>query len=55
MVVKLGFSDRLREGHRLRMFMNSVPKRVFGSKMQEITGGCRRLHDEKFVFFMNYC
>jgi hypothetical protein len=30
------------------VFKNTVSKIIFGSKMQEITGGCRKLHDEEF-------
>ena len=37
----------LREGHRLRVFENRVLRRVFGSKMGEITGEWRRLYNEE--------
>jgi hypothetical protein len=29
----------LREEHRLRVFENRVLRRIFGSKMEEVTGG----------------
>jgi hypothetical protein len=29
----------LREEHRLRMFENKVPRRIFGPKRDEVTGG----------------
>jgi hypothetical protein len=33
-----------REEHRLRMFENSVLRRIFGSKKDEVTGEWRKLH-----------
>jgi hypothetical protein len=36
----------LREGHRLRVFENRV-LRIFGPKRDELTGGWRKLHNEK--------
>jgi hypothetical protein len=36
----------LREEHRLKVFGNGV-LRIFGSKRDEVTGGCRKLHDEE--------
>jgi len=35
----------LREEHRLRMFENRVLRRIFGSKRDEVTGECRKLHN----------
>jgi hypothetical protein len=37
----------LREEHRLRVFENRVLRRIFGPKREELTGGWRRLHNEK--------
>jgi hypothetical protein len=38
----------LREEHRLRVFENRVLRRIFGPKRDEVTGGCRKLHNEEF-------
>jgi hypothetical protein len=37
----------LREEHRLRVFENRVLRRIFGPKMDEVTGECRKLHNEE--------
>jgi hypothetical protein len=37
----------LREEHRLRVFENRVLRRIFGPKKDEVTGGWRKLHNEK--------
>jgi hypothetical protein len=37
----------LREEHRLRMFENRVLRRIFGPKMDEVTGEWRKLHNEE--------
>jgi hypothetical protein len=37
----------LREEHRLRVFENRVLRRIFGPKRDEVTGGCRKLHNEE--------
>jgi hypothetical protein len=37
----------LREEHRLRAFEERVPRRIFGQKRDEETGGCRKLHNEE--------
>jgi len=37
----------LREERRLRVFENRVLRRVFGSKRDEVTGECRKLHNEE--------
>jgi hypothetical protein len=37
----------LREEHGLRVFENGVLRRIFGPKRDEVTGGWRRLHNEK--------
>jgi hypothetical protein len=41
------WSLTLREEHRLRVFENRVLKRIFGPKMDEVTGEWRKLHSEK--------
>jgi hypothetical protein len=45
MGVKLGLT--LREEHKLRMFVNRVLRRIFGSKREEVAVGWRRLHNEE--------
>jgi hypothetical protein len=37
----------LKEEHRLRVFENSVLRRIFASKRGEVTGGWRKLHNEE--------
>jgi hypothetical protein len=37
----------LREEHRLRVFENSVLRRIFGPKRDEVTGGWIKLHNEE--------
>jgi hypothetical protein len=37
----------LRDEYRLRVFENSVLRRLFGSKRDEATGGWRKLHNEE--------
>jgi len=41
------WSLALREEHRLRVFENSVPRRIFRPKMNEVTGEWRKLHNEE--------
>ena len=36
----------LREVRRLRVFKTRVMRRIFGSKKEEVTGECRKLHSE---------
>jgi hypothetical protein len=36
----------LREEHRLRVFQNKVPKKIFGATREEITGDWRKLRNE---------
>jgi len=38
---------RLREERKLRVFENSVLRRIFGPKRDEVTGKWRRLHNEE--------
>jgi hypothetical protein len=40
------WSLTLKEEHRLRVFQNRLPKRIFGPKENEVTGGRRKLHNE---------
>jgi hypothetical protein len=47
MVVTLGLSLTLKDGHRLRTFENRVLRRIFGPKKEEMAGGWRRLHSEE--------
>jgi hypothetical protein len=37
----------LREEHRLRVFENRVLRRIFGAKRGEVTGVCKKLHNEE--------
>jgi hypothetical protein len=40
------------------MFESRVLRRIFGSKRDEVTGGWRKLHNEKlhgFILFAQYC
>jgi hypothetical protein len=37
----------LREEYRLRVFENRVLRRIFGPKMDEVTAGWRKLHNEQ--------
>jgi hypothetical protein len=41
------WSLKLREEHRLRVFENSVLRRIFGPKRDEVTGEWRKLHNEE--------
>ena len=55
MGVEYGLS--LRKAHRLRVFENTVLRKIFGPKSDEVTGEWRRLHDEEhrdvyFIFLM---
>jgi hypothetical protein len=40
-------SFTLREEHRSRVFENRVIRRIFRPKMDEVTGGWRKLHNEE--------
>ena len=40
-------SPTLRGEHRLREFENRVPRRIFGSQRDEVTGECGRLFKEE--------
>jgi hypothetical protein len=41
----------LREENRLRVFENRVLRRIFGPKMDEVTGEWRKLHSEELHIF----
>jgi hypothetical protein len=41
------WSLTLREEHRLRMFENMVLWKIFEPRWDEVTGECRRLHNEE--------
>jgi hypothetical protein len=43
-------SDKIREEHRLRVFENRALRRIFGPKRDEVTGGWRKLHNEKLRY-----
>jgi hypothetical protein len=48
------WSLTLREEHRLRVFENRVPRRIFGPKRVEVTRGFRKLHGEELALFTKY-
>jgi hypothetical protein len=41
------WSLRLREERRLRVFENRMLRKIFGPKMDEVTGEWRKLHKEE--------
>ena len=41
------WSLKLREERRVRVFENRVLSRIFGPKRDEVTGECRKLHNEE--------
>jgi hypothetical protein len=42
------WSLTLREGHKMRMFENRAPRRIFGpNRREEVAGSRRRPHDEE--------
>jgi hypothetical protein len=50
--VKLGLCT-IREEHRVRVFENRLPRRIFGPKSYERTGGWRKLrNEERFVLVL---
>jgi len=46
-VVTDGKLTTLREERKLRVFENMVFRRIFGPRRDEVTGECRRLHNEE--------
>jgi hypothetical protein len=48
MGVKTGLESS-REEYRLRVYENSILRRIYGQKKNEITRGCRKLHNEELV------
>jgi len=45
--MKIAWSLTLRKEHGLRVFENGVQRRIFGHKREEVTGSCRRPHNEE--------
>jgi hypothetical protein len=43
------WSPTLREEHRLRVSENRMLGRIFGSKIDKVTGGWRKLHNEELL------
>jgi hypothetical protein len=41
------YGECSKEEHRLRMFDNRVLSRIFGSKREEVTGGCREPYNDE--------
>jgi hypothetical protein len=41
-------TEQQREGHRLTVFQNMTLKGMFGLQREEVTGGWRQLHNERF-------
>jgi hypothetical protein len=48
------WSPILRQEHRLRIFENTVLRRIFGPKRDEVTGELRKLHHEKLHFLNSF-
>jgi hypothetical protein len=46
-------SPILREKHGLRMFGNTVPRKIFGTERDEVAAEWRKLHKEH-IFFAKY-
>jgi len=47
------WSLTLREEHRLKVFENRVPRRIFGPKREKVTRGWRKLHNDELHNFYN--
>jgi len=43
----------MRDEHRLRVYENTVLRKIFGPKREEVTGEWRRLHNEEL--YALYC
>jgi hypothetical protein len=43
------WSPTLRKEHRLKVSENTVLRRIFGLKRDEVTGGWRKLHNEELL------
>jgi len=43
------WSFTLREDHRLGAFEIAVPRKIFGPKRDEVTGDCRRSHNDEIL------
>jgi hypothetical protein len=48
------WSLALREKHRLRVFEIRVPRRIFGPKRDEVTGGWRKIHNDELHILYSY-
>ena len=48
------WSLTLKEEHRLRVFENNVYRKIFGTKRDEITGECRKLHNAELHALYSY-
>jgi hypothetical protein len=48
------WSLELREEHRLRVFENTVLRRTFGPKRDEVTGEWRKLHNEELHMLYSF-
>jgi hypothetical protein len=48
------WSLTLSEEHRLRVSQNTVLRRIFGPKRDEVTGGWRKLHNEELHNLYTY-
>jgi hypothetical protein len=49
------WSLTLREEHRLRVFENRMPKKIFGPKRDEVIGEWRKLHNEELCDLDSTC
>jgi len=43
----------LREESRMRLFVNNVLRRIFGTKRDEVRGEWRKLHNERSLMICN--
>jgi hypothetical protein len=43
----MGLGLTLRDEHRLKVFENRAPTKIFGPKSDEVIGGWRKLHNEE--------
>ena len=46
------WSLRLREEHRLGVFLNRLLRRIFGPEIDEVTGEWRTLHNEELLRYV---
>jgi hypothetical protein len=45
--ISIPWSLTVREEHKLKVFENSVLRKIFGPKRDGVTGGWRKLHNEE--------